>query len=214
MTDKYSPKLLIGIDIGGTFTDFIVHRSDTGELKAFKLFSTPSNPAHAVNQGLATIFENELHGTRDESLDVVITHGSTVATNALLERNGARTALITTLGFGDVIEIGRQNRPSLYDFAVKPAKPLVPEDLRFEVSERIDHNGKVLVELNQDELPLVAAKLDENSGRRRVRPTPMSSSMSARTATRPSSAKKAFDCLPANGSGSPSPAPYSRIPIC
>ncbi len=155
--------MLIGIDIGGTFTDFVVHGSDAGDMKTLKLFSTPSNPAHAVNQGLATIFEKELHGTWDESLDVVITHGSTVATNALLERNGAHTALITTLGFGDVIQIGRQNRPSLYDFAAKPAKPLVPEDLRFEVSERIDHNGKVLVELNQDELPLLAAKLDENS---------------------------------------------------
>ena len=120
-------KLFIGIDIGGTFTDFVVYPSESGDMNSFKLFSTPSNPALAVNQGLDRIIESEIKNGRDVSTDIIITHGSTVATNALLERHGARTALITTKGFSDVIEIGRQNRPSLYDFSAQPPKPLYPQ---------------------------------------------------------------------------------------
>lgn len=155
--------LFIGIDIGGTFTDFVVYHSELGDMNSFKLFSTPSNPALAVNQGLDRIIESEIKNGRDVSTDIIITHGSTVATNALLERHGARTALITTKGFNDVIEIGRQNRPSLYDFSAQPPKPLVPASLRLEVSERIDHNGKIVISLNQDELPKIATKLHEKS---------------------------------------------------
>jgi N-methylhydantoinase A len=100
---------------------------------------------------------------RSEKVDAVITHGSTVATNALLEHNGARTALVTTSGFRDVIEIGRQNRPSLYDFTARPPEPLVPADLRFEVNERIDHNGEVLIEMDRSSLPMLAEQLEHAS---------------------------------------------------
>ena len=102
MNKNDSQELHIGIDIGGTFTDFVIFNQSTRDLSNFKLLSTPANPAQAVLQGLETILENfgKENPTNDSSF--VITHGSTVATNALLERKGARTALIATRGFKDV----------------------------------------------------------------------------------------------------------------
>ena len=137
--------LRIGIDIGGTFTDFVVYEPGIGKITTFKLPSDPVNPAKTVLQGLQQININD---------SSQIIHGSTVATNALLERKGARTALITTSGFKDVIQIGRQNRPSLYDWSVKPAPALVPPELRLEINERVDHFGNVLA-------PLDVAQLDK-----------------------------------------------------
>jgi N-methylhydantoinase A len=134
-------EIRIGIDIGGTFTDFVIYEPGAGELRTFKLLSTPSNPAQAVITGLRMA-----RVSQEQHLHIV--HGSTVATNALLERKGARTALISTLGFRDVLQIGRQNRPSLYDFNADPADPLVPEQLRLEVKERVDHTGRVLQPLD------------------------------------------------------------------
>jgi N-methylhydantoinase A len=134
-------EIRIGIDIGGTFTDFVIYEPGAGELRTFKLLSTPSNPAQAVITGLRMA-----RVSQEQHLHIV--HGSTVATNALLERKGARTALISTLGFRDVLQIGRQNRPSLYDFNADPADPLVPEHLRLEVKERVDHTGRVLQPLD------------------------------------------------------------------
>jgi N-methylhydantoinase A len=130
---------LIGIDIGGTFTDFVVYEPGTKGLETFKLLSTPHDPAQAVLQGLERI-----HKTGQMRL----IHGSTVATNALLERKGARTALVATRGFGDVLQIGRQNRPELYSFRVDPPSPLVLEALRFEVDERLSAAGQVLQALD------------------------------------------------------------------
>ncbi len=135
--------LRIGIDIGGTFTDFVIHDPETGRITTFKMLSDPHNPASTVLQGLDQI-------GRDEPAQII--HGSTVATNALLERKGARTGLVTTFGFKDVIQIGRQNRPSLYDWSVKPAPALVPPELRAEVHERIDHHGNVLIKLDLAEI--------------------------------------------------------------
>ncbi len=134
--------LRIGIDIGGTFTDFVVHDPENDRITTFKILSDPTNPAHTVLQGLNQI---------DLGQSAQIIHGSTVATNALLERKGARTALITTFGFKDVIQIARQNRPSLYDWSVRPTPPLVPSELRAEVHERVDHHGNVLLQLNPAE---------------------------------------------------------------
>src|SRR5512139_3600340 len=130
--------LRIGIDIGGTFTDFVIFSPESGGLETFKLLSTPHDPAEAVLQGLERIFA--LHGTKEAT----VIHGSTVATNALLERKGARTAFIATAGFKDLLQIGRQNRPALYDFFADPPAPLVPAELRFEVDERVDKDGRVL----------------------------------------------------------------------
>ena len=127
----------IGIDIGGTFTDFVVYNPHTHHLATFKLPTTPGDPAQAVLAGL-----RDIAGVRH------IIHGSTVATNALLERTGARTALITTRGFRDVLQIGRQNRPALYDLFANPPAPLVPRPWRLEVTERVDMTGTVLSPLD------------------------------------------------------------------
>lgn len=142
----------IGIDIGGTFTDFVVQDITNGRISTLKLLSNPTNPAKTVLDGLKRI---NFQGSGQ------IIHGSTVATNALLEHRGARTALITTYGFKDVLEIGRQSRPELYDWTVKPAPPLVPSDLRIEVHERLDRNGNVMVVLDPQEVEEICEYLIE-----------------------------------------------------
>ncbi|MBI4732303.1 MAG: hydantoinase/oxoprolinase family protein [Chloroflexi bacterium] len=139
--------LRIGVDIGGTFTDFVVYDPSTQHIQTFKLLSTPRDPSEAVLQGLKRIQDESssaIHGPRF----MTVIHGSTVATNTLLERKGASTALITTRGFRDVLQIGRQNRPALYDFFADPPPPLVPAQLRFELDERVDHAGNVLQALD------------------------------------------------------------------
>jgi N-methylhydantoinase A len=148
--------LHIGIDIGGTFTDFVIFTPETGEIQTFKRLSTPEDPSIAVLAGLQEYLlgyagsenpevrsgDQEQWTTGFQSLQIV--HGSTVATNALLERKGAKTALITTRGFRDVLQIGRQNRPVLYSFFADPPPPLIPDPLRFEVTERVDRYGKII----------------------------------------------------------------------
>ncbi len=122
----------VGVDTGGTFTDVV---TDAGEVR--KLPSTPDNPSRAVVDGCAGL------APRDGTV-AVLAHGTTVATNALLERHLGRVALVTTRGFADVIEIARQARPSLYDARVDRPEPLVPRALRFEVSGRLDAHGHEL----------------------------------------------------------------------
>ena len=135
-------ELLVGVDTGGTFTDFVLVQD--GEVRVHKVLSTPDDPTRAILQGLA-----DLGVARDLT---TLIHGSTVATNAVLERKGARTGLITTSGFRDVLEIGRQTRPKLYDLRVEKQPPLVPRPLRVEVVERLDERGGVLVPLDQASL--------------------------------------------------------------
>ena len=144
---------LIGIDIGGTFTDFVLYDDIEGTIHAFKGLSTPSNPAHAVLMGLQSI-------GKPGRLRVV--HGSTVATNALLERKGARTALVTTKGFRDILLIGRQTRSHLYDFFSDRPAPLIAPSHCFEITERVDYQGRVLVPLNKSELEAVISNLHEH----------------------------------------------------
>ena len=134
------PICMVGIDIGGTFTDFVVWRE--GRLATYKVPSTPQDFSQAVLAGLSAL---ALEGE-------TVVHGSTVATNALLERKGAKTALLTTAGFRDVLEIGRQNRPALYDLFVERPPPLVPRCWRREVQERISAQGEVLVPLKGAEV--------------------------------------------------------------
>lgn len=132
---RHSPArpLCIAIDTGGTFTDCVwVERS---RIRMLKVFSTPEDPSQAIAEALERI------GARDS---LTLLHGTTVGTNTLLQRKGARVALITTAGFEDVIEIGRQNRPKLYDFFFDRAEPLVPRDLRFGVAERTGSDGEIL----------------------------------------------------------------------
>lgn len=122
---------IIGIDTGGTFTDFVYKDRDRWGI--YKVLSTPSNPATAVLKGL-----KHIAGDRPGQ----IVHGSTVATNAILERKGAKTALITNKGFEDIIEIGRQNRSRLYDLGFQKEPQLVPAELRFGVKGRVLHTGE------------------------------------------------------------------------
>ncbi|HSB07901.1 MAG TPA: hydantoinase/oxoprolinase family protein [Blastocatellia bacterium] len=142
-TQKSSTQpIRIGIDTGGTFTDFVAAHGS--RLTGFKAPSTPHNPAEAILSGIARILADA------ETLPVEIVHGTTVATNALLERTGARIALITTEGFEDVLEIGRQARPDLYNLMVTRAAPLVPRQLRLGVSERTGPDGELIKPLDEE----------------------------------------------------------------
>jgi N-methylhydantoinase A/oxoprolinase/acetone carboxylase beta subunit len=139
----------IGIDAGGTFTDFIVCRDD-GAIETFKLRSNPRFPASVILAGI----KQAAAGRRTE-----IIHGSTVATNALLERKGARTALVTTAGFEDVIHIGRQNRAELYNLTPKLRAPIIPRAMCFGVSERAYFDGSIAQTPSAAELARLKARL-------------------------------------------------------
>jgi len=146
-------KVRVGVDTGGTFTDFVFEAK--GRLEIFKLASTPSDPSRAIANGLQTIAEKTSVALK--SLEVV--HGTTVGTNALLERRGARTALVTTRGFEDVVVIGRQARPELYNLrAVKPP-PLVSDNLRFGLGGRVTASGEIIEELDEKALTALVARL-------------------------------------------------------
>src|SRR5450759_2600761 len=139
MAHASQPALRIAIDTGGTFTDCVW--VEGGALKTLKVFSTPDDPSRAIAEALKTIRRT----IRKPGAGVALTllHGTTVGTNALLQRKGARVALITTSGFEDVIEIGRQARPRLYDLFFDRVEPLVKKEMRFGVRERTDSGSKV-----------------------------------------------------------------------
>ena len=140
--------IIVGVDTGGTFTDFI-YRKDK-KWGVLKLPSTPENPAKAVIEGLQKIAENEVKH---------VVHGTTVATNAILEKKGAKTAFITNEGFEDIIYIGRQNRKELYNLSYRRKPPLVPEELRFGVKCRVNSKGEILEELDIKQVKDVIKKL-------------------------------------------------------
>ncbi len=141
------------MDTGGTFTDFIAIQQQ--QIISLKVPSTPDNPARAILTGI----EHILQTLTPAPLEIV--HGTTVATNALLERKGARVALIATAGFADVLEIGRQARPDLYNFAVQQPTSLIPPEFRLSVTERISANGSILVQLNDKELSSLSKKIKQ-----------------------------------------------------
>jgi N-methylhydantoinase A len=141
------PHLRVAIDTGGTFTD-CVYLGD-GELKVLKVFSTPADPSQAVLNALAQIATTEGLAA-DHAIDV--RHGTTVGTNAMLERKGARVAFVTTAGFEDTIAIGRQTRAKLYDWFAPIPVPLVPRELRFGVPERVSPTGEILRAPSKKEL--------------------------------------------------------------
>lgn len=134
--------LLVGVDTGGTFTDLVVFTE--AAIRVHKVLSTPDDPARAILTGLRDL------GVADTLAALV--HGSTVATNAVLEHKGVCTGLITTAGFRDVLAIGRQTRPKLYDLRVQKEPPLVPRDRRVEVVERLNERGEVLIPLDERSL--------------------------------------------------------------
>ena len=149
--------LRVGVDIGGTFTDIVTIRD--GEIEVRKTPSTPEAPEQGVLGGLEEAHEND--DWRFDAIDF-LGHGTTVATNAVLEEAWADTALLTTDGFRDVLEIGRQERPDIYDFQTEKATPIVERDRRFEVTERLDERGNVLTDLDEESVRSVADQLRES----------------------------------------------------
>ena len=145
----------VGIDIGGTFTDLLAAAGD-GRFWKIKLLTTPSDPSIGALDSIRRLVDKE--GVNPRLIDVVI-HATTLASNALLTGNTPQTALITTTGFRDVLEIGRQNRPELYNLQVERLPPLVPRRFRFEVSERVTFDGQVLESLDVSDTRQVAKKI-------------------------------------------------------
>jgi N-methylhydantoinase A len=146
----------IGIDSGGTFTDAVLFDEQTGALHITKTPSTPYDPSLGVFEAIQKIIR--LSGLPPLEVSALI-HGTTVATNALLEYKGVRTAVILTEHFKDILSIVRQDRPKMYDFFKRRPEPLVPRHLRFEVRERMLYDGRVLVPLDQDQVRSIIARL-------------------------------------------------------
>src|SRR5713226_2576875 len=149
MPRRHQP-LQIAIDTGGTFTDCVWTERD--QLRMLKVFSTPADPSQAIVESLEKI---------SLTSPLILLHGTTVGTNTLLQRKGARVALVTTTGFEDAIEIGRQARPKLYDFFFDRVDPLVPADLRFGVDERTASDGEILQAPSEQDLESLADRLHE-----------------------------------------------------
>ena len=149
----------IGVDIGGTFTDVVLWNYAGGALRRDKLLTTPADPSRAVVDGIGRILARE--GLRPIDLTSVI-HGTTLVANALIERRGVKTGLVTTAGFRDVLEIGREWRYDLYDLNITMPTPLVPRDRRTEVVERVSASGDVLTQLDEDSVVAAAKTLRES----------------------------------------------------
>lgn len=139
----------VGIDVGGTFTD-VIGIDDRGRITVRKTYTTPGDPSEGVVAGLEKL--------RAAEAIRLVAHGTTIGTNALLERKGAKTGLLTTAGFRDVLEIGRVQRPAegIYDFNVDSPEPLVPRALRLEAAERVAADGSVVTPLDEDSVRLAA----------------------------------------------------------
>jgi N-methylhydantoinase A len=147
---RRSEPLRIAIDTGGTFTDCVWIDPSTRRLRMLKVFSTPTDPSQAIVEAIRAIAAEA---------EFILLHGTTVGTNTLLERKGARTALVTTAGFEDAIEIGRQARPRLYDFFFDRIEPLVAKDLRFGIEERTAAAGEILTEPTAADLRKLANQI-------------------------------------------------------
>lgn len=150
----------IGADTGGTFTDVSLVEESTGKSFITKVPSNPDNPSLAVINGVKQIVKETGINFQDISFFI---HGTTVGTNALLEQKGAKTALLTTKGFKDVLQIGRQTRPKLYDARARKSEPLVPRNLRLELDERIDAQGNVLKSVNRADIVELSNILQEQN---------------------------------------------------
>jgi N-methylhydantoinase A len=147
--DVNPQRFKLGIDIGGTFTDVVMLDESSGEVYNGKLLSTPQD----LSKGVIAIFERMLRETKIGPEEIIAAiHGTTVATNAAIERKGAKTALLTTKGFRDVLEIGRELRYDLYDLYATMPEPLVPRHLRREINERLDKDGNILIEMGREDV--------------------------------------------------------------
>ena len=148
----------VGVDIGGTFTDLVLIDVSTGERSIGKILTTPKDPSDAVEKGLSELLERE--GINASQISTIV-HGTTLVTNALIERKGASTALLTTQGFRDAISIGTEHRYDMYDIFIEKPEPLVPRSLRYGVRERMLDDGSVAIRLDDDQVRQIAAELRE-----------------------------------------------------
>ncbi|MCF8076945.1 MAG: hydantoinase/oxoprolinase family protein [Desulfotignum sp.] len=139
----------LGCDIGGTFTDFVLVNNKTGEFHTNKCLTTPSDPSDAIEQGIRELTEI-LPGFVDNVEEII--HGTTLVINAIIERKGARTALITTKGFKDVLELGREKRYDAYDIFSEYPEPIIPRPDRFEVDERVTFDGRIFKDVDEQEV--------------------------------------------------------------
>ena len=151
-------EFLIGVDIGGTFTDIVAVDQKNGKQYNGKVLTTPQNPSEAVLNGVKEILSK--HKIDPKKCRVI--HGTTLVANALIERKGAKTALLTTKGFRDVLEIGREWRYDLFALDLDMPLPIVPRNLRFEVSERLNFEGKIIKKLDEKELIKVAKEIKKS----------------------------------------------------
>ena len=145
----------VGIDIGGTFTD-LVAQDEAGRLWRVKVSTTPEDPAQGAMESVRRFLQMAKGNPRRVRL---VVHATTLASNALLAGKGSRAALITTEGFRDVLEIGRQNRPELYNLQVERLPPLIPRRYRFEVLERVSYDGRVLQPMDADQIRRISRQL-------------------------------------------------------
>src|SRR3989441_1198014 len=149
----------LGVDIGGTFTDLVVIDEATGTARVGKVLTTPKDPAHGVEEGIRALLDDA--GVRPDEVRAVV-HGTTLATNALIEKKGAKTALLTTEGFRDALEIGREGRYDMYDLFIDPPPPLVPRHLRREVPERLLADGSIARAIDEVAARRVLAELAQD----------------------------------------------------
>lgn len=149
---------IVGVDVGGTFTDFAARNVRTGQLAVHKRPSTPSDPSEAILRGFEELTAKIGIGGEDVGR---FAHGTTVATNALLQRKGAKVGVVTTKGFRDLLEIGRQVRPSIYDLQADAPPPLATRRNRLEVQERIGADGEVVDPLSEDEIEAMLAQIGQ-----------------------------------------------------
>jgi len=155
---QQSNRYRLGFDIGGTFTDFVLLDGETGEVHLHKCLTTPNDPSMGALQGMS-----ELLASTGVKLDLVghLIHGTTLVTNALIERRGARVGLLTTEGFRDVLEMGTEQRYDIHDLFLEFPEPLVPRRLRSQVTERLNRDGDVVMPLDMDQASREIEKLVE-----------------------------------------------------
>src|SRR5688572_31024204 len=137
----------IGVDIGGTFTDFVLFDDEGKSARTYKCLTTPDDPAQAVVEGVLTLTETA--GLRPSDIGSVV-HGTTLVTNAVIERKGVNAAMLVTRGFRDVLEIAQERRYDLFDLTIRFPKPVIPRALRFEVVGRLRYDGSEIETLALD----------------------------------------------------------------
>src|SRR5436305_13590287 len=156
MTVTAKPSHRVGLDIGGTFTDFVLYDSEQRRISLYKCLTTPDDPSVAALEGLGTLTAEA--GLRLGDIAEIV-HGTTLVTNALIERRGAKLGLITTAGFRDILEMGTEQRYDIYDLFLQYPEPLVPRRRRLEVPERMDRDGNTVAPVDLEAVRAAAAGL-------------------------------------------------------